>query len=82
MMNETQQQAVIRLGNRLYRDAVGAAQAAEDGISGRLAEAAYHQLAGVYETLSAAGQAATQAARHIGGLIQKLNRMNGNEAET
>ena len=79
MMTETQQQAVIRLGNRLYADAVGAAQAASDGISGRLAEAAYHQLAGVYETLSATNHAGTQAAHHIGGLIQKLNRMQNHD---
>ena len=50
-MNSREQRAVVRLGNRLYADAIAAAQAAQaDGTSGHLATAAYNQLAGVWET--------------------------------
>lgn len=75
-MNQQQQQAVVRLGNRLFADAVGAAEAAADGISGHAATAAYFQLAGVVETMQAVGLQDSDAARHCGGLIQQLNERN------
>lgn len=74
-MNQRQQQSVVRLGNRLYADAVAAAQAAlADGTSGHLATAAYNQLAGVWETLNAINSPDSTAADHIDGLIKQLNQ--------
>ncbi|WP_225748494.1 hypothetical protein [Eikenella sp. Marseille-P7795] len=79
-MNAQQQQAVIRLGNRLYHDAIAAAQAAQaDGTSGHLATAAYNQLAGVWETMQAVRSPDSTAADHITRLIDQLNQRQGNQ---
>ena len=77
-MNAKQQQAVIRLGNRLYHDAIAAANAdLSDGISGHLATAAYNQLAGVWETMQAVHSPDSTAADHLGRLIDQLNQRQG-----
>ena len=69
-MNAQQQQAVIRLGNRLYHDAIAAANAAlSDGVSG--------QLAGVWETMQAVHSPDSTAADHISRLIDQLNQCQG-----
>ena len=65
-MNAQQQQAVIRLGNRLYH-----------GVSGHLANAAYNQLAGVWETMQAVHSPDSTAADHISRLIDQLNQRQG-----
>lgn len=78
-MNAQQQQAVIRLGNRLYHDAIAAANTAmSDGVSGHLATAAYNQLAGVWETMQAVHSPDSTAADHISHLIDQLNQRQGN----